>query len=369
MGDHTVERESHDRLFGRVRGIRTDARALIPVLDELASIAKLNLEAAPGEALQASLKSSHEGFRSKGFPDHIAALRTLEAEHPDLEIYGDRFGAIRNGLESAQAGWPAESSKTVSAINASINKTKADLEAVIFECCRLTIPDDVDRVLAGIGIGRSLDFEGFKGELPDQAKRTQILSELSMLPISGWVDLKAGLIYKKSPNRAVRICTYFAPLLTAAAAIGLLIGIANLGHLGLSLPQGWHLSDAHQLVGAFLLVLAGAIIHLVIENVKQLQMRSVPILAIGNTLDWLHLRWVGVSLTVVPIVIAVIGLRMLGTESDGSNIPLYIAAGYSLDSVAGLFLTRFDSSASAILDRLTKQLKGADGAPAPAADG
>jgi hypothetical protein len=45
------------------------------------------------------------------------------------------------------------------------------------------------------------------------------------------------------------------------------------------------------------------------------------------------------------------GLRIAGVETSGDDLPLYLAAGYSLDSVAGLFFTCFDASASTGLKR------------------
>jgi hypothetical protein len=361
-----VGSEAHDRLFARIRRIRADARALIGLLTELEKVTALATGAAPDAALKEKLQRVQRAFADRDLRAHVAELKKLEDQHPELEVYGDRFGAVRNAIEAAQSDQPNPSSSAVTVVNASIAAAKRDLEDAVFNCFRLTIPADVELRLKTMRVGKPFDFEELKDELPDQAERTRLLSELSQRSISGWVDLKSGLIYKLSPNQGFRVFTYLAPLLAVIAAVGVLIGIANVGHLGLALPEGWHLDDAHQLVGAFLLVLVGAIAHLVVENFKQFQMNAVPIVAIGDFFDWLHLRWVGVSMTVVPILVTVIGLRVLGTQSDGADVPLYLFAGYSADSIGGLLLTRFDSSAGAMLKRLTKQLKADDG-KAPAA--
>jgi hypothetical protein len=115
--------------------------------------------------------------------------------------------------------------------------------------------------------------------------------------------------------------------------------------LGLKLPDRAVAGlTAPELLGAYLLVLAGAVLHLVVENVKQGQSGNVPILAIGDGLECLHLRWAGLGLSFLPVLVTVIGLRILGAGNDPDELTVYVFAGYSVDSVSGLFLTRFDAS-------------------------
>ncbi len=63
----------------------------------------------------------------------------------------------------------------------------------------------------------------------------------------------------------------------------------------------------------------------------------------------------------VPVIVVVIGLRVSGVGDDDADLGLYIAAGYSVDSIAGLFLTRFDTGAKKALKGVEKQIEGQNG--------
>jgi hypothetical protein len=45
---------------------------------------------------------------------------------------------------------------------------------------------------------------------------------------------------------------------------------------------------------------------------------------------------------VIPIVIVAVGLRLTNTGTGAEGAALFIFAGYSIDSVVGTLLTRFD---------------------------
>ncbi len=100
------------------------------------------------------------------------------------------------------------------------------------------------------------------------------------------------------------------------------------------------------LAAAYILVLTGVLLHLGVEGVKQSQSRPGRPLVIGHALDWLHLHWAGISLSVVPIVVVTIGLRLAETKTGTEEAALFLFAGSSVDSVAGMILTRFDSLAA-----------------------
>lgn len=356
--------EARNRLFSLVREIREDARALRGQLATVSELTDLQENPQPSDALKALLRRAHADLTAKGFQGRAPELVKLGKEFPRLQAYGDRANEVRTAIERAVAEWPPSSMTSVAAVKGAVEKSREALEDVIFGCCRLTIPADVERQLTKMSVGKSFDFEArFKESLPDADKRKLILTELAQQKIGGWVDLGNGLIYRLSPDRRVRVLTYLSPLLSVLVAIGILILIGNLDELCLNSPA--NLDDAKEMVAAFIAVLGGALVHLVVENIKQMQMRSAPIVAIGNLLDWMHLRWAGLSLMAVPLLITVIGMMMLGVKSD--QVETYALAGYSADSISGLFLTRFDSSAGTYLKGLTKRLKPATASGDPQA--
>jgi hypothetical protein len=112
----------------------------------------------------------------------------------------------------------------------------------------------------------------------------------------------------------------------------------------LGLDDSVGLKSSGDNLNAYLLVLLGMVAHLLIENLKQFQANTTPV-AIGAFLDWLHLRWVAIAYSFVPVVVTVVGL-LVTVGFDGDKALLYFFAGYSIDSVAGVFLTRFGTAAA-----------------------
>ncbi|HEV2789867.1 MAG TPA: hypothetical protein VGV69_01035, partial [Solirubrobacterales bacterium] len=284
-------------------------------------------------------------------------LERIEDEFPQLQVYGDRTGEVRNAIEEVVSDWPRPGSTDLTTIKTAIERSSKHLDKAILGCFQMTIPADVQWRLSKFPVGKAFNFEhAYEDKVPGKSTRERILGELEQREVWGWVDLKEGLIYKISPERRIRILTYLAPLFSVLAAVLALVLVpAGLERLGVDL-SGLHLDDTEATVAAFLLVLSGAVIHLVVENVKQFQMDSAPIVAIGNLLDWMHLRWAGISLMVLPILVIAVGMRTL-VESTPDQVATYVLAGYSADSVAGLFLTRFNSSAGASVKGLIKRLK------------
>lgn len=127
----------------------------------------------------------------------------------------------------------------------------------------------------------------------------------------------------------------------------------------LDLTEGlWR--DWDLVLRAYALVLAGVAMHLVVTAQKERQAQSGAPLPLGSPLDWLHTRWAGVAWTFVCAVIVVFGMGL----NDFTNVQtadvayLYLFAGYSVDSVAGLFLTRFDALAQKGVATLDAKLGG-----------
>jgi hypothetical protein len=345
----------YQKLLAKSRSIGAAVRAMRGELEELSKMAAQQREQQPDAPFKAALQRSREALERKDLSGKIEDLEVLEDESPDLQTCGDLMGDIRNGVEQLLADWPREDSDLATA-RQRIEQSSKTLDEVAFACCRLTVREDVKERLEEMKVGAAFSFEAeYKDRLPHRPERQRVLTDLAQRRIWGWVDLKAESIYRISPSFWVRLLTYLAPVFSVLLAVTILIGIANLKHLDVDLSVQ-HLTDAEELVSAFLLVLAGALIHLVVENVKQLQIRTAPIVAIGNTLNWMHLRWAGLSMMALPLLVTVIGMKMLGAGSGSDQIATYVFAGYSADSISGLFLTRFDSSANASLKGLTKRL-------------
>src|SRR5207248_8874865 len=106
--------------------------------------------------------------------------------------------------------------------------------------------------------------------------------------VAGVVDEASRTAYRVPPTPFLRFLACISPLAFFAAGGGLLLFISRFDNWGFGPGPNWTLTHGSLLLGAYLLVAAGAILHLLVENVKLLQSKQVPILAIGNLLTWLE---------------------------------------------------------------------------------
>ncbi len=343
-----------ERLRGLMNAIRVDAFQLLGVLQ--------------------SSSANHEMGGDGGGPatvdrrtltDYAASLRELRASSDQLAAArGDEIRAVENGLSGVAGMWSIAEETSVGGI-ADVDTAVDLLEQIRFDAAYQTIPHRLGEHLVGIRVGKALDFDDtFKNEIPDAKRRALMLSYLAPYAWrqGGMVDTANAVVYKISRSLWWRLASYLSPLFFAGLSIGALVFVANLDNMGLVDDLDSRISDSSALIGAFFLVLAGSIIHLIAENIKQLQAGQVRVLAIGDTLEWLHLRWAGIALTFIPILVVVFGMRLAGVDDNHDEVALYLFAGYSVDSLAGLFLTRFDTAAGARL-KLFKRSLGDDGDP------
>ena len=224
-----------------------------------------------------------------------------------------------------------------------------------YEDARRLLEDELRPIAAGHWLDANAALSQY---VTDRTARTDLLTRLSAdRDFAGAVAPAQGLIYKLSESKAFRVFTYVAPLLFFVAAGGVLIGISTLHSLfGSGYPtQLWGIVSKpnatatftwHKLLGPYLLVIGGVIAHLAAENLKQ-DKAGVPILAINDLLAWLNLSWVGLAYSFIPVIIVVVGLSVLDIGATGHDLTLWLAAGYSVDSIAGLVLNRFDTGSVA----------------------
>ena len=234
--------------------------------------------------------------------------------------------------------------------------TAEALEAVRIAIRDLLLPYRLKIQLHELRVGQSVDFKkDYEDELPKIDDRVALLTELSRRSQSfreGVFDVPGQRVWRRSASAAWRAVTCLAIPVFAVLVGG---GLAAASLLPL---EEWHLDDAGDVLAAYGLVLAGVLAHLVVENIKQAQAKTVPIIAIGETIDWLHLRWAGLLWSFAPVVVVVVGLLAMGTQVSGEEALVFFFGGYSVDSVAGTFLTRFGTTAGAGVKDVVRRIGG-----------
>ncbi len=352
--------EGRERLFGLAERVRDSTDALIASLDGVDQATALTDKRAREKETAAAVKEAEKVRTNQHLASIEAALAATLDENDALnQRYGSQAWAIHRLVSEVAGAWP-HTGASVAAVTAAASRSRNTANELALACACLTIPLALEQRLRRKRVGAFLDFHReFAGELADAKQRTELLESLSEEEIGGVVDADRGLVYRLSSNAFYRAFTYVSPLLFALGSAALLVGIGNLDNLGVDIGDNLHLNNVGQLIAAYLLVLAGVVLHLLVENVKQDQLGTAPVLAISDGLNWLHLRWAGLAWTVfLPMLVIVIGLRVLGIGSDSSDLPLYVFAGFSFDSVVGLILTRFNNSSATGVKKLTARIAG-----------
>jgi hypothetical protein len=354
--DQRAFEAARDRLVGHLDRVREDCLRLQQSLAEIERAALLN------DPIAREVERRAARVAAAGVLHKIALAETAGALRRDLDEHPRVARQWTAGAEAVYDGL----NQLLEAIRAGRLAQVAELAGQLVErSAELVVPLKINDRLADYRVGKPFEFDReFDREIPDAAMRRRVLDRLvdQQGRIHGIVDAGSGFIYKQSPSLAYRLLTYLSPVLLTALSVGVLIGLEHV-----QTPESWGLGDA-DLVATFALVAAGTAGHLLAESAKQYQLGSIPITPIENGLDWLHLRWVGVAQTFLWMIVVVLGLSIAGVSPE-TDVALCLAAGYSLDSFAGLFITRFSQVAASGRAPLLRRLGGSSEATAESAPG
>jgi len=334
--------EARDRLIAQLTQAQGDADAIRKLLapfkdaDVVPASEQLERLSTRIRHLRGRLQPMQAALADSARLDALAARRLDELRH--------RLAALDDDASALSA---PRTRGDLTAFRAAARVVQDHLDEADDTMLRLTIGHRVREQLHCLRVGRSLDFKQMfpADRLPAKEQRTAMLEQLerdNCYLDEGVVDVRREIIWRRSGSAAVRTVSALSPI--AFAVLGwLVLWVATM----LRFPDELRLDDASELLRAYVLVLFGVAAHLLVENVKLSQDRSVPILAIGEFVDWLHLRWAAIGATFFFVVVTVVGIRATNVVGDIDEALLYFFAGYSVDSVAGVFLNRFGTAARA----------------------
>jgi hypothetical protein len=273
-----------------------------------------------------------------------------------VETLRRRIDATRRDAAALDpASLPADSA----AFRAAVTLARTRLDEAYDASLELTVPYQARTLLSDRRVGKPLAFIDVfaRGQAPSAERRTEMLQELALRAgylNEGVIDVSRGIIWRRSGSAAIRLLSCLSPIVFAAVAAGLLLLISDVAET----PR---LDDRSVVFDSYVIVLLGTVAHLLVENVKLSQAADSPILAIGDFVDWLHLRWASIGATFFAIVVAVIGLRLTLPEESlkpgWQTTLLFFFAGYSVDSVAGIFLNRFGTAAPTAVGAVTAAIQ------------
>jgi hypothetical protein len=351
------------RLRGLVRDIRVEVqnigRSLATVEAALAltdpKLQASELKAALAETDGVVGSNRHEVDVRLAEIDEI--LRTCPRLHDHV---GDELATIDNlwrrvdGLLAAPGGTPIEARATLDAVR----PLMADVE---WHVALVTLPQRLNQHLSTLRVGGQLSFDdAFGDELADPAQRRRLLDYLRAHPgaVHGAIDAERGVIYRVARSARRRLASYLGLAALLAVGGGLFAAFVS-GGWPPFVAADWLLTGNRfdDLVGAYAVLALGAVSHIVVEALKQQQTRGTgAFLALGDWLTWIHVREVSIGVGIVSLWVALIALAV--AYPTGIDRLAAFFAGYSLDSVIGVVISRVDTLAAARADELTTRLRG-----------
>ena len=280
---------ARNRLIGRLREVEVDIDDLSELLKPLqeAQEAPTKDELRPLVRQLGILRKRKPGIRRPLTESDVLDVHVAGA----VERLCDHMSDLRRVARPLTADTPPKNASLVAA--AAANTAKA-LEQVRSDVLLLTVAYDTRELVGRLRVGRALDFtEKFKEKIPAEEDRKDIFKQLADNPQyfdDGVFDRANLKIWRRSPSKTARVLSYLAPI-----GFGILAGLLLVLVSVISFPKKLHLDDTGALLEAYALVLLGVIAHLAVENIKQSQAGVVPVIAIGEFLDRLHLRWAGLA--------------------------------------------------------------------------
>ncbi len=360
--------EASLRLYGLVRDIRVEAQHLSRLLEPARQAVKATGAQTQATALAAALRDVHRVFRTSRpeVADRLAAVHALLADHPALyNDVGDAIAELENQWLEMEHALTWSDAPDVAGMVPRLATFDDRLPKLEWQAAIVTVPIRVIQHLGTKRIGGRVNFhEAFKDELESRDLRVELLRYLRehAASLDCVVDVPNGMLYRVAPGVGRRAWSWI-----------LVVGLATVGGYGfvvlltqglpaLGLPSGTvsglRPDRLTELLGAWWGLVLGAVAHLVVDAIKQEQVAdSGAFTALEDWFVWGHVREYALVVTVVSLGAILVGLAVLFPDPGSIAFLTALGAGYSSDSVLGLFVTRFQTAASVASDVVTEKLK------------
>ncbi len=232
---------------------------------------------------------------------------------------------------------------------------------MVFQIGMLTVPARLNRWLEQARTGYYVPFhEVFDDEIPSYDDRVRILKFLSWSPRTiqyGLVDASTGLIYRYGRSGLGRIGSL---LLVVALVVAVSVGVMLTASLTTWVPvPGWPFVPAEgpRLLGLWLALLAGIVVHVAVATGKRLQSQSElpPPLPVGDLPRLMSAKFGQIMFKIVLALIGLFGSLLVTGLGTMTGFQAFLI-GYGLDSVIELFGMSMEQRSTAQITTLKQQL-------------
>jgi hypothetical protein len=351
--------ERYPALYGRLRGLRAVAqnlRGFATELDKRAAAIE-DAESRKKEVLTSLEEGTPVLAHDRGQIDsRLSEIRKIVEDADQLySDYGDVIARLEASWEEALTQWPPEGDRQeyVARISRRLPRLVAALDAMIYDCGLITLPNRLTDHLALLPIGASLGFrEGYEDELPAPEDQKRFLRYLDLYPgfVEGLVDVEHGCIYRAAPQGPRRRKSLYWTVSIALSGF-LLIALACGAGYFLTL-KGWRFTPARfqELMTGYLFLLLGAVGHIVVNLLKQDRASTGSARGLSDWLLRIHVKEASFMLSAGSLALAPIAMAFFFDSVEWATA---FFVGYSYDSFLDLFLQRFEGVVSSV----TKTIK------------
>ncbi|WP_031432603.1 coiled-coil domain-containing protein [Methylomarinum vadi] len=236
-----------------------------------------------------------------------------------------------------------------------LSMLEAKAKKMILAICFLTIPHRVNIWLQQSRPGYYLPFHLlFEEDLPSAEDRQRVINTMAWAPKameSGIINIESGLIYRYDPRRSAQYCGFlFLLLIFYTLSVGIWLFGKHATYFGLTdiTPK--------LILLAWLAVLAGMFIHIIIGKFKRSQETGLP--QVVATSDWLIYVSAHKGDITLKLLTALFGLFAFTFSSGSITMISSFLLGYSLDSFIGVFGSSLEKKAEAQYSSLYKKIQG-----------
>ena len=360
-------------LYGLVRDIRVEAQHLSGMLEPVRAALLQTSAEARGPALADAVRDTGRVFRKthREVAARLDEIHGLLDRHPSLyDRTGDAVANLENQWDEIAHALAWSDEPDVGELVPRLAVFDARLPRLEWQAAIVTVPIRVRQHLATKRVGGRVNFhEAFKDEIDSRDLRVELLRYLRehAASLGCVVDVPNGMLYRVAPGFGRRLASWVA--VVGLATVGgygfvalLTQGIPGIG-LSFASIHGLAPGRFPELLGAWWGLLLGALGHVVVEALKQEQRSdSGAFTALEDWFVWVHVRETALIVTVASLGVILVGLAVLMPDPGSIAFVTALGAGYSSDSVLGLFVVRFEMTASAAAEVVTDRLK----VPAPA---
>jgi hypothetical protein len=353
-------RETYTEVLGVLQNIRVEAQNLLFLFGELEKdILAYESPSRTLAALGTPYQQVYDNNKST-INDHIDMLVGIIEKNPDFnQAMGDDIRIIENKWELFNKFYPDFSQGTHDMILVNMKKCSGFLSDIIYQCSFKTIPERLMQHLVTVANGQALDYyKNFEDEVCTRDQAKKILEYVADHPLSlrypfrseggtrvfsyqiGVVDSARGLVFRIG-SRTDQLKSLFMVVVWCVIALfaSYVVLIAYRGSVtSTTLPPALSFAETTVL---FVVMLGGAAAHVAIDMLKESRAAGPgELTAINDLVLWIHIRE---GLLKSGILVLLLGFLILVVTVPAIDTTTIFVAGYSIDSLGDVFISRFES--------------------------